>query len=198
MIIYCAVEDDLSFAVATRLISDSFPEADIRSLNAAQGGNAILRTNIAKYLELSARQKVLLLTDLDAAECAPQLRRAWLNEMPLPENFTFRIAVKEVEAWLLADRAGFAALLGISDNAIPNNIEDEQNPKATLLRLTRGARSSSVKTSLLPKSGVRAMIGLGYNSVLSEFVRTKWNIASARENSPSLESAYRRISAIRP
>jgi len=44
--------------------------------------------------------------------------KKWLP-YPKHPNLLFRVAVKEVEAWLLAHRAAFATFLGISDKLIP-------------------------------------------------------------------------------
>ena len=61
----------------------------------------------------------ILLTDLDKNECAPMLIQEWLTD-PLHPNLIFRVAVHEVEAWILADREAFAPFLGISPAGHPS------------------------------------------------------------------------------
>lgn len=46
---------------------------------------------------------VILLTDLDADNCAPELKRKLLGGLEQAENLVFNVAVDEAEAWLMAD-----------------------------------------------------------------------------------------------
>jgi len=201
MNIYFAVEDRLSGAVIERLVAECLgPDIYQRELGSRQGGNKFIRSQLPKYLELALREIVLVLTDLDKTECAPSLRAQWLNSaratVPLPDNFIFCIAVREVEAWLLADRAGLANFLGINPNVIGRNIEvDVVDPKEYLLNLARRSRVRAIKDGLLPGPGNDAVIGLGYNTLLTQFVRDKWNPQVAAGENASLQRAMDRISA---
>ena len=82
-------------------------------------GYGNIKKKVQSFLEMAKQSYVLLVTDLDTADCPPSLIRNWLGKDPqealdLPSRLLFRVAVREVEAWLLADRDGLARFLGIS------------------------------------------------------------------------------------
>ncbi|RLF63060.1 MAG: hypothetical protein DRN33_04790, partial [Thermoplasmata archaeon] len=83
-------------------------------------GKPLLRKKIEGYNNAARRSPWVVLVDLDHdEECAPLLRNEWL---PQPASkMCFRIAVREVEAWLLADRKGIASFLGVSQSAVPRD-----------------------------------------------------------------------------
>jgi hypothetical protein len=70
----------------------------------------------------------IVLVDLDLdAECAPPLRKSWLSK---PSHYMcFRIAVRAIEAWLMADRERFARFLSIDIARIPRDVEAVKHPK---------------------------------------------------------------------
>jgi len=200
MIVYYAVEDQLSEAVAKKLIVSTHFGMDLvlKPLNARFGGSGNIRKNLEKYCELSRRGNVVVLTDLDQSLCAPSLINTWFAGRNIPDGLSFRVSVKEVEAWLLADRVGISNFLGVSNDAIPIDVESLKNPKETLLKITGQSNKRGVKSDLLPQRGRNSTVGLGYNNTLCRFVQNEWNIARAIANSASLEKAYHRIGEIRP
>ncbi len=200
MIVYFAVEDRLSESVLRKLITETHIGMDLtlKPLDASRGGYGALRKNLEKYCNLSTRSKVVVLTDLDQAECAPSLLNSWFEEMDIPDGLTFRISIREVESWLLADRDGFSEFLGVPSGRIPKDVDTLDNPKSFLISLAGRATKKDVKSDLLPQRGKTAKVGLGYNNTLCRFVENEWNIRLAADNSPSLDKAYRRISEIRP
>ncbi|MCB0764947.1 MAG: hypothetical protein KDB84_09590, partial [Flavobacteriales bacterium] len=105
----------------------------------------------------------------------------------------FRIAVREVEAWLLADRAGFAEFLGLPVTKIPQAPESLRDPKQTLINLARRIKRRRLAEELIPPVGSSSSVGPFYNDRLSEFVTTKWNVQSASKRSPSLAKALYRL-----
>jgi hypothetical protein len=107
----------------------------------------------------------------------------------------FRVAVRETESWLLADRYAFAELLGISVANVPDRPDDLNNPKATLLDLVRKSKRRDLKKDILPAPGVSFPVGLGYNDQLSRFVRERWDSRKAAQSSPSLARAVARVAA---
>ena len=129
-------------------------------------GNGYLINKLTSFRSMSQREPVLVITDLDQVDCPPTLIHAWSNEGPFPENLLLRVAVREAEAWVLADRAGAAGLLGISPNRIPLNPEEINDPKQFLLNLARRA-SREVRSELIASTRAVASQGLGYNRVLS-------------------------------
>ena len=70
-------------------------------------GKPYLRQRIAGFNQAARHAPWVILVDLDNdADCAAVLRAEWLPN-PAPE-LCFRIALREVETWLLADREAAA------------------------------------------------------------------------------------------
>ncbi|ATQ69523.1 MULTISPECIES: DUF4276 family protein [Methylosinus] len=186
-----ATEDELSEAVVCRLVIEAGgSEAGVRAVR--KNGYGYLRRSIDKFCETARRAPVVVLTDLDAASCPPALMRDWFGAKVRPPNLVFRVAVREVEAWLLADREGMGMFLHISPQKIDAEPESLQDPKQYLLRLARSA-PRDLRDDLLPMKGAAASQGFGYNSRLCEFIRTSWSAERASGRSPSLAKASRRI-----
>ena len=110
--IYIATEDELSEVVVYRLIEETKHGLSV-SVPMRAGGFGYLKNKVTGLLKLAHNVPVFLLADLDTSVCPPALRENWLGTgVILPDDLLFRIAVREVEAWLLADREGFAAFTG--------------------------------------------------------------------------------------
>jgi len=139
----------------------------------------------------------LILTDLDYEECAPIMIKEWLPETRNP-NLIFRIAVREVESWVLADRPGFAKFLGISQNKMPRKPDELLDPKAYLINLAKDSRKRALREDIVPKQGSTAKQGPAYNERLASFVQDAWNPSNARQFSPSLERTIRAIEVFAP
>ena len=60
----------------------------------------------------------------------------------------FRAAVMEVESWVMADRAGFAAFLSIPLHHIPSPTDDILNPKEFLVSLAKRSQKKRVTRSV--------------------------------------------------
>ncbi len=191
---YLAVEDELSEAVGRKLIGEIIGDGiSVHALR--KGGFGYLKAKLRSFVEMSKHSPVLLLTDLDQAVCAPVLRKTWLGTMDAPQNLVFRVAVKEVEAWLLADSQNLSEYLGVQESAFPVRPDDDADPKASLLRIARRARRS-LRFDLLPEKGALSSQGIGYNRILCEFVEQHWSLHQASLRSGSLERARRRIAEL--
>lgn len=128
MTIFYCIEDELSRAVAERLIQECCPVGTrMQELGKVYGGFGYIKSSLQKFHALAQRSPVLIITDLDRALCAPSLRKSWLHSAnisePLPENMLFCIAQTEIESWLLADTNGIAAFLKVSPAKLTPNIE---------------------------------------------------------------------------
>ena len=76
--------------------------------------------------------------------------KKWLP-YPKHPNLLFRVAVKEVEAWLLAHRAAFATFLGISDKFIPQEqVDTIPDPKQFLINLAAKSKKRKVRDAIVP------------------------------------------------
>jgi hypothetical protein len=184
--IYLAAEDKPSLAVGHKLVSNAFPLTVYREENGR--GYGTLKRKAGNYQRMAALgYPVLLITDLDRTQCPPQLQDKWLNTKP-HELFLFRIAVREVEAWFLADRVAIADFLHVRSNLIPDNPEELNDPKRALLDLA-GRSPRKMRKGLLPEPKSNAVIGPEYNDLLTFYVANRWNIAVASNSAPSLRRA---------
>lgn len=155
------------------------------------GGFGYIKRNIKGFNEASKGYPFFVLTDLDAYECAPALLLDWLT-VPQHSNLIFRVAVREIEAWLLADIEGFSNYTGISKANFPDKPEELTDPKLVLLQLIRKCRKRDIRQDLLPKDEF-AKVGPNYNGRLAEFVNNHWSISRAIKRSDSLQRAYNHL-----
>jgi len=185
-----AYEDDLSLEMLLRILKSPGVLSSEKGFSVGKcfpgRGYGFLKRNISGFNKASKGMPYLILTDLDKKECAPLLIREWLPATA-NHNLIFRIAVREVESWVLADRAGFADFLGISKSRVPDRPDELPDPKAYLIDLARSSRKRELREDIVPKRGSTAKQGPAYNERLISFVRVAWNPSQARRNSPSLE-----------
>ena len=204
---YGYAEDALSCAVMHRLfryrndiVSDGsrvvfnpgFPE------NKRGCGNLKLLIPKVSAMAKNAGLRTFILTDLDKTECAPELIRSWFNlkgvSPNIPNNLLFRIAEREVEAWLLADRVGLSSFLGIAAVNFSQTPDSLPDPKQHLLAVIQSKGRKRYHKDMLPSG--HAHVGPEYNSKLCEFVETHWNLDVARNYSSSLEKALAALNHI--
>jgi hypothetical protein len=194
--VYLASEDALSEAIADRLIEEE-DDGMYVAVRLGRKGNGYLRTNLSKFVEISHTIPVFLLTDLDRHVCPTDLINNWLGNMVLPQKMLFRVAVCEVEAWLMADREGFAQFSGVPLHRMPDHPESLSDPKEALLNLVRRYGKRAIKADMLPEKGSTARVGLAYNQVLCTFIQQSWSSQRARKIAGSLSRTQRRIHELR-
>ena len=188
-----AVEDDLSDGVVRRLLRDVRPGAVVHASRVTSGFGQ-LKKNILAFNNAAKAIPQLVLTDLDHEECAPALVTSWMGAAERHPRLWFRVAVKEIEAWLLAHRQAVAQFLGIQINLVPHNPEELNDPKASLIQLARYCTNRGRRRAIVPK-GV-AVQGPDYNRELLEFVMSDWNPEVARQTAPSLHRAMIRLATL--
>ena len=134
----------------------------------------------------------LAIVDLDGPPeaCAPGLVSNWLNSAE--PGCLLRVAVNEVESWLLADAQGMGQYLGIQSNRIDNLPDTLTDPKQYLINLARTSRRTVAK-GIVPEHGASASEGRLYTPNLAAFVRSSWDIDAACERSPSLDGCLNRL-----
>jgi len=191
-----AVEDELSEFVVLKLLAVANRAYHVGTTY-RHGGFGYLRRTINGWNAAAKGKPFVVLTDLDNKPCPAELIGEWLTSAPSP-NLIFRVAVKEVEAWLLADVANLAEYLQIGEKHVPQDPDDIPDPKAALIELARLSRLKYVRDSLLPRQGSTAKQGLGHNECLGSFVRERWNVRTACFRSPSLSRALRRFDEFLP
>jgi hypothetical protein len=195
--LHLVIEDELSEVVLRRVLADTQRDYFIGSAYGRTGFGYLQRTANKWNAAAAAGTPILLLTDLDQHECPPELIAEWVNH-PCHANFLFRVAVREVESWLLADGEGFAQFLGISRVLMPAEPDLVDDPKQTLINLARRSRRSALKQSIVPRQGSTATQGPDYNGCLGDFVRNQWDSNTAKDRSPSLNRAWQRFMSFEP
>ena len=192
VVISSAVEGLVDEAVVKRLIAEIGGKAGPVF---GKNGKPHLRQRIHGYNQAASRIPWLVLIDLNHEfDCPPPLKSAWLR-CPSP-NMCFRIAVREVEAWLLADRQRFASFFQIPITAIPNNPESIDNPKEFVANLAGRSRSRAIKDDMIPRPGSGRSVGPGYISRLIEYafdLRKGWRPQNAAGSSDSLKRCLNRL-----
>ena len=191
-----AVEDELSEAVVRRLL-EYVGRAYAIGTTYGLRGNGYLRKNFEGWNRAARGKPFILVTDLDRYPCPSALISDWLGREGHP-NLLFRVAVREIEAWILADRLTFARYLGVSDQIIPANPEAEEDPKRALITAARRSRNRSVRERIVPRTGSTAQQGPDYNGCLIEFVSKRWNIATAASAAMSLSRTLRKFRQFTP
>ncbi|MCP4698391.1 MAG: DUF4276 family protein [Gammaproteobacteria bacterium] len=191
--IYIATEDPLSEAVADRLVLEA--DQGLRVVvRLRKKGFGHLKRKLPDLVKLAYNIPVFLCTDLDRTECPPALIAAWCGKRRLPDKLLFRVAVRETEAWLLADRESFAEFSGTPLSKVPSTPETLDDPKQHLLELVRRYGSRELKADILPAPKTKAKVGFGYNLRLSKFVKECWSVEQAATNADSL---YRTLCRLR-
>lgn len=175
-------EDQISEFVMTKLVESAGKYQIVNTYS--EGGFGYIKRNLNGFNKASKGCPFFVLTDLDTIECAPSLIKSWLK-VPAHPNLIFRVAVREVETWLLADIEGFSAYSGISIANFPKNPEELADPKLELLNLIRKCRKRDIREDILPRDEFAA-IGPNYNGRLAVYVNLFWSIERASKRSESL------------
>lgn len=191
-----AVEDELSETILRKLLRATGRGYHVGHVY-RRGGYGYLRRTIPGWNAAAEWTPFVVLTDLDDSPCAAGKLSEWMPAEPHP-NLIFRVAVREVEAWLLADVTNLASFLGVSSRHIPESPEGLTDPKAALIGAAMRSRSKEIKQRMIPRTGGTATQGPDHNGCMGEFVRTRWDPVVASERSPSLARAMRRLASFRP
>ncbi len=185
-----AVEDRLSEAVAKKILQQIDPRFHVIQC-LCKGGQGYLKTNINAFNKAANSLPFFVLTDQDRG-CPPNTISKWLKHKA-NRYLIFRIAVMEIESWILAHRDAFADFLSVSSTLIPGNTDTIKDPKQLLLSIASRSRLTRLKSDIIPVSGSTAQIGPDYNNRLSQFVKDHWNAFDAKTNSDSLNRTIKRI-----
>ena len=194
--IQIAVEDTLSEAILRVMLKQSGKPFHIGTCFGKKG-SGYLRNKINGFNNAAKGTPFLVLTDLDKTECPPILIQEWL-ERSKNHNLIFRVAVREVESWILAHRSAFAKFIGVPEKIVPINPDEIGDPKRKLIQLTRKSRRQKLKSAIIPQSDSTAKIGPNYNNQLRDFIHNEWNVHCAKKISPSLERVFNEICNFKP
>lgn len=185
------VEDALSEIVMRMIIQVAGKHLVIdRPILTKGSGN--MRRDMSKFRTASRVVPHIVVADLDRLPCAPELRAQW-QITKVPDTVLFNVAVREIEAWLLADREGIAGMLGIAQHRIAQRPELEEDPKRALVNLARRCRNRRLRDELVPAQGSVNQIGPVFTARMTQFVVESWDVERASANAPSLERTLDRV-----
>ena len=198
-----AVEDELSEHMLRALLLQTKREYLIGTVYGKKGAD-YLRQKLSAFNMAAKGSTHLVLTDLDRHKCVPDLIEKWfecrLHEYPMRRhaNLIFRVAVGEVESWVMADRQRFSEFLGISMDQVPEQTDAVLDPKELLLKLASKSRYRRLRDDIVPRPGDRRKIGPDYNGRLGEFIHSSWRANIAYAHSASLARAWKMLIAFHP
>ncbi len=185
-----AGEGELDLAVIQSVLSHLGHELVIAHNKA---GCSKLDAALAGFANASRYSPWVVLRDQDDHDCAIDLANQKLpNRLEFPD-LIFRVVQREVEAWILADRLGFASLTGVSRQLVPRQPEELADPKRHLIEIARRSRRKNIREGLAPRLDSGATVGPEYNAILQDFVLTNWSCERASEYAPGLQRFISRV-----
>jgi hypothetical protein len=137
----------------------------------------------------------LVVRDLDQdADCAATLVKAKLRAPS--KGMHYRVAVRSIEAWLLADVQGMTSFFQVRNHEVPHDPEALGDPKLALVDLARRSRSRVIREDMVPSPQTTARVGPGFVAQVMSFVDSKWSWKRAMRRSDSLRRCVDRIAEL--
>ena len=155
-------------------------------------GHGNLDPHVNRWCERSNRRPMLVLRDLDptlGADCSPGLVDRLAGPGPRSTTTLVRIAERELESWLLADREAVALYFHVRAASVPTIPDAEPDPKRALIDLCRSSAARSIRSGMVPKPDSGRAVGPEFTGLVIGFGSTVWNVERARTVSPSLDRA---------
>jgi len=161
-------------------------------------GKDRLRDSLPGYSNAARFSPWIVAVDLDRdGDCAPPFVAVW---MPAPSrHMCFRVAVRAIEAWLMADRERLAAFLHLEPQDLPDDPEALDDPKRAVVDLARRSRRRAIQADMVPRRGSGRVVGPAYTSRMIEFAtdrRAGWRPAVAARSADSLARCLRAVRAL--
>ncbi len=192
-----AVEGVLDESVLRQLLKQSGKQFEVSACYGKHGKD-YLRQNVGRFNQAAAHKPFIVLTDLDVEDCPPGLVGRWLPHGQ-HDNLILRIAVREIESWLLADLERFAHFLGVRSDRIPQWPDSETDPKGLVVDLARRSRKRDIREDLVPAPESTSKVGRNYVGQLIRFVASDWQVDEAVcRRSPSLSKARAAVQRFSP
>jgi hypothetical protein len=182
MVVTVATEGPVDTAVVGRILREA--GLDLGPVHGEKGKGTLDR-NLKGYNNAARFAPWVVLRDLDRdADCPPELLPSLL---PSPAAMMrFRIAVRSVEAWLLADAERVQRFFRIPEGSIPIDPEALTDAKQTIVNLARMSTSRKIREDVVPRQGTTGRVGPAYTARLIEFAARSWRPKIAARRSSSL------------
>jgi len=163
-----------------------------------RSGKSYVLSRLSGYNNSARFRHWVVLLDLDNdAICAPAILPSWL---PNPSQLMrLRVAVREVEAWIIADAERLASFLAVAVRDIPASPDELADPKLAVVNLARGSRRRAIRDDMVPKPGSGQSVGPAYASRMIEFLQDPklgWRADVASLNSESLRKCIAAITGL--
>lgn len=181
------VEGDTDRPVAHKLAQDAGFDLSAKDV-IDSGGKSQLDLRVHGYNRAARGSPWFVLRDLDSDErCAGRVVADLIGR---PARWmSFRLAIREVESWLLADQEAIAEFLGIDPRQVPTDPDAEANPKQALVDLARRSPSASLRQGMVPRPGEARSVGPLYAFNVIQFGTSTWDVGRAAQRSDSLRRA---------
>jgi hypothetical protein len=154
------------------------------------GGKSRLDPRIPNYNKAARRFPWIIFRDSDG-KCPALLRDELTATITARSpNFLLRIAHSMTEAWLLADRNGFADFFHVRIRRVPTHPESLPHAKREVLRLCANSTARKIRQDMVRSTGETGPL---YVTRINEFAATRWDVRVATANSDSLSRAIRSI-----
>lgn len=187
------VEGELDEAVARKLVVGVGHQIGVCY---RKEGASYIKNKIRDFNKSAQNIHYLVLVDFmdTGCKCPSEVISTWLPHKK--DLMFFRVVVREIESWIMADQKNISNFLNVSIEKIPLNPENETDPKQKLVNIARGSRSSKIRSALVPEQNSTAQVGKLYTSEIKRFIFGFWDINAAREHSPSLDKCLKRLEEI--
>jgi hypothetical protein len=158
------------------------------------GGKSKLDRRLAEANRSARALSVIVLRDMDFDACCPG---ELVEKLVRRRNagLLIRIAVREIEAWLLADRDGFGSFMGVASNRIPEQTDNIGSPKDLVLSLAWHSKKSGIRADMVDITDINQE-GPAYAERLLEFAWFHWSVDDAAERNISLRRCLSRLSTL--
>lgn len=185
-VVTIAGEGRLDLEVAEKLVSHYGGEVGNRY---DKGGKFGVQSKIDGYNNDAAHTNMpwLVLLDLNSDECPPSLRNKLLNEVA--PSMCFRIAVREIESWLMSDAESLASYFGVSRSLIPSEPEKLSDPKESLVKLAKESNKREIREGIARKGSTQLETGPRYTALLRKYTQNHWRPEVAAKRADSLRRA---------
>lgn len=197
-----AAEDNLSEAVARRLLANASGKIKVENTypvkkgwqdEIGKSGYGYIRKALTGFNAAAKFTPFLVLVDADNRPCPPETIAEWLDGKTRHPDLICRVAIREVETWLLADSAELADFLSVSEKCIPADVTRIKDPKRYIVRLAARSSRKEIRSDIAPPPGTKGKTGPYYTQSLCSFVKDHWRIDEAVKHSESLRRAQAAI-----
>ena len=186
-VVSAAVEGIVDDAVVRKLLAYSGGQVGTVY---GRKGKSYLQQRIHGFGQAARYSPWVVLVDLNqSAPCAPALVADWLADPP--PGLCFRVIIRAVEAWLMADAESLARYLSVPGSRIPDHPENLARPKEALVDVARRSRRKAIRQDMVPRPRSGRQEGPAYTSRMTEFAIERWRPDVAARRAESLGRAIR-------